>query len=67
MRKLFVNMCRVKPQACLDLIIAAFSELPQPISKGEASVIHSPHNVRATEPLMFVHHVREQKFIGPSA
>ena len=34
MRKLFVNLCRVKPQTCLELILAAFSELPQPLSQG---------------------------------
>jgi hypothetical protein len=34
-RKLFVNCCRVVPQACLDLIGYALQSLPQPLSSGE--------------------------------
>ena len=38
-RKLFVNICRVRPDRCLDLLNAVMSAQPQPFSAGELLVL----------------------------
>jgi hypothetical protein len=41
-RKLFVNCCRLFPEACLALIRGAFSTLQQPLSQSTFSLLARP-------------------------
>jgi len=44
-RKLFVNTCRVRPDQSLQLITAACTALPQPLSVGTFGVLSSVYHI----------------------